>query len=390
MKKILFLTFIMVLTVSAFPQETVTDTPFKVYHPEIMAMGGIGTATAHGYSSLFTNPAGFSREDGGFTVLSLGVGAWGSPSALQDLNEQLGQSETTDDLLSDDSFVDSMNALLLDGGVGLNANAGGIGIVGKGLGLGILHTSDFYASGESLLGVGMNVISDTALVAGLSFKMSPFGFPMHVGADIRPFYRARTEPLLVDVLPVMAGEQDTTEFDNTDFYEGFGVGIDGGIIAELGVFTLGLSLRDMMGTKMVYQKRTMNEALTGAEEDQLEVGNTLETMIPMTISLGVGFDPDLGMLRWLIDPSFAVEYHTELSAENDKSFLTQTHIGAEVKVLRFINLRAGLNGGNVSMGAGVHLLFLDVNVAVFSEELGNYASMGERRTGYVAEIALRF
>jgi hypothetical protein len=65
------------------------------------------------------------------------------------------------------------------------------------------------------------------------------------------------------------------------------------------------------------------------------------------------------------------------------------HIGTQVTVVRFLKLRAGINQGYFTFGAGMRLLFLDLNVAAFSRELGIHP--GDRpNSGLTAEVAFRF
>jgi len=69
--------------------------------------------------------------------------------------------------------------------------------------------------------------------------------------------------------------------------------------------------------------------------------------------------------------------------------LNLTHMGAEVQFLRILSLRAGLNRGWVSVGCGLDLLFLDLDAAVFTEELGELPG-DLPRSGFSFSAAIRF
>jgi hypothetical protein len=65
------------------------------------------------------------------------------------------------------------------------------------------------------------------------------------------------------------------------------------------------------------------------------------------------------------------------------------NLGADVTLLKMLSLRTGLNGGYLTAGAGLDLLFMEVNVAVFSQETGLYAG-DERVMGGSVDFSLRF
>jgi hypothetical protein len=107
----------------------------------------------------------------------------------------------------------------------------------------------------------------------------------------------------------------------------------------------------------------------------------------MSVHAGAEFHPDLGGLSFLIDPSVHAEY--VMTSGVDSSFWTNLHLGAEVRVLRMLRLRAGLNQGYTTLGVGLKLLFLEAHVAYFGREMGSYAGARQNQ-GVTAEVALRF
>ena len=111
----------------------------------------------------------------------------------------------------------------------------------------------------------------------------------------------------------------------------------------------------------------------------------------MSINTGIGYHPDFGILKWLIDPIFNIDYQHVLYADpnNTPSFWTELHAGTEIKVLKFLKVRAGINQGYITAGIGAKLLFLDVNMAYFTREMGEYAGV-DPNSGMSLEIAIRF
>ena len=64
-------------------------------------------------------------------------------------------------------------------------------------------------------------------------------------------------------------------------------------------------------------------------------------------------------------------------------------MGAEVKFLSFLSLRAGLNKGWASAGFGLDLLFLEIDGAAFTEELGSHPG-DSGRSGIALTAAMHF
>ena len=78
-----------------------------------------------------------------------------------------------------------------------------------------------------------------------------------------------------------------------------------------------------------------------------------------------------------------------MPAEDNGSFWTSLHVGAEVSFFSIFMLRAGLNQGYLTAGFGLHLVFFDLNVAYFGRELGSFAG-AKQNPGLTAEVAFRF
>jgi hypothetical protein len=124
-----------------------------------------------------------------------------------------------------------------------------------------------------------------------------------------------------------------------------------------------------------------------------DLGNVVtdEYRIPMSLSLGASFHPNLGPFRHLIDPTVHAEIKDVLALARQEHLTvwTRLHLGTELRILHFLKVRAGINQGYFTVGAGAKLLFLDVNAALFTQELGRFA--GERPSaGVSVEAAIRF
>lgn len=382
------------LAASAFAGDVLLA-PLSPRSPTVMAQGGSFTAVASGWDSLFTNPAGFASPKGSLTLLSANPWFYGNPNDLMKAVEDKAFDSAQG--ISDYLKVASKNGV----GVGM---AAGIGYAGRGLGLAIVNSTDFFLFGTPFPGgVKGYAMSDVSIVGGLALTpIKVGGLRLDVGADLRPGIRVYS-PInaegLLEVVNAMkakdgATDQQRTALNSMDMYQGAGLGIDLGAKLALGDFTAALTFRDLFGTRYAMTKYGLGDWVELAKDSGglpaagTETGDTY--VVPMNIILGAAYHLDLGGFSFFLDPTFHAELADPIGVFRDnKSPWSLLHLGTEVKVLRFIKLRAGLNQGYLTAGAGVRLLFLDVNVAAFTRELGRYAG-DNPSTGVSAEVAIRF
>lgn len=373
MKKITLLILItLMLTGFSFGQTILDDPLFAPVLPDVIARGNAFTATAHGYGALFTNPAGFSKADGSFTLLSASVNPYFAPNS-----ENIDGFTTA--INDPTSAVSLLSELVVDNGIGANINTG-IAIVGKGLGLAIVVDVDSYGRGKTALGTEVDAVGTAAAIAGISFNPQFGPFSIHVGGDLRFMYRIKMDNVaLLDLMNLAEGTGTT----DVNLLSGSGLAIDFGTIVDYGPWSFGMSFRDLGGTKFAYKYENLDTGVTGDVTDDYR--------IPMTMSTGFGFHPDLGLLKWIIDPTFNIEYQHVFyqDPDNTPSFWTGVHAGTEIRVLRFMKIRAGINQGYITAGFGVKVLFLDLNMAYFTREMGEYAGVNPN-SGMALEFAIRF
>ena len=385
MKKIILTILIFALIGGfGFAQTTIDSAPFAPMTPEVIGQGGSFNAVSQGYKALFHNPAGFSRGKGSFTLLSVTASPYFVPDEELITELELVSSGDTSDM-------DSLNSLILDNGFGAAANSG-IALVNNGLALAFVGNLDAYGRGDTLMGTTLKMVRDWAFIGGYSVPLNLGPVSLHVGGDLR--YMMRAEIPSISAIGMLSSEEEPT----FNVYSGAGLGFDMGAIAEMGPWSVGLSFRDIGGTTMdytYYEGATMDQMGEILNFAPLEGGVPTDDsfVVPMVTSLGVGYDPNGFILpAFLFDPAFHAEYrHTHYQADDaqEYSFWTGVHMGMEVKVLRFLKFRAGINQGYSTFGVGAKLLFLDVNASFFTRETGRYAGV-KPNEGLTLEAALRF
>ena len=353
---------------------TFNEIPFLPMSPDSLGRGGTSIANARGWDALFGNPAGFSRDASAFTLSSTTSWVYARPDQFLGF---IGQNAAGS--ANSSSFLTFLSNQVTGGGLGAGASWG-IGYVGGGLGLGAALVLDSVLSGPSLLGVTGDLTGTLGFIVGLAVPFEVGGFKIHVGGDVRPMVRVHA-PLdnatALAMLNALGNGGDVlASLGTANTFYGVGIGVDAGAIAELGWFNLGLSIRDLAGTQFRYNFSTFSavqSAVTTAL--QFPTTGTLVTqdqyVIPMDIGVGLDFHPDFGTFNNVLDPSITLEMRNLVQAISGQvSPWTQLHLGAEARLFSFFTLRAGLNQGYLTAGAGIKFLFFDFNGAVFTRELG--------------------
>jgi len=401
MKRILLILTIFILASGiVFAQDETGDTifldPFVPRSPEVMAQGGSFTAVAAGYNALFTNPAGFASDKGSLTIVSANPWIYVRPDQVLEVVEGL-TAESTGEEDPMMALIPLINEQITTGGMGLGFSTG-LAWTGKGLGLGVVGMVDSYIYGDKLLGAEGEATATVGLVGGLAIPFDVLGMTLTIGGDVRPMYRAYIpmgNDLVIDLLSSLGDEtaDPLAMLMEQSAYAGVGLGLDLGAMLDIGPFTVGMSIRDLFGTRFSFSSSSLQEIVDSIEtEGGLPEGSIVNDtyMIPMEINLGASFHPDLGGFSFIIDPKVHVDLKDPIGVIRDKqSPWTLLHIGAEAKMFRFLSLRGGFNQGYITGGLGMKLLFLDVNASFFTLERGRY--IGDKpNSGVTLEAALRF
>jgi opacity protein-like surface antigen len=343
-----------------------------------MALGGSFTSIPTAEFSFFGNPAAFAAKKGSLTLLSTDAWAYVKPTS-----DNMAALSGLEDEGSNPAAV-AGGLMPTNNGIGGGASFG-LGYAGRGLGIGFFAVSDNWAEGDSVPGAVINSDTQVSAVVGLGIPLQlGDSIRLAIGGDLRPFYRVRSSFPLADAI-------DGLE-NITDINAGFGLAMDLGASLQLGSLGLGLAIRDIAPPFPIWHGdlATLQSSLEQGSLPDAGEGAEKAVFLP-SITAGLSWKPKL--IPGLIDPAVYFELQDPVAvfqnAEGLGSMLNLTHLGAEVQFLRILTLRAGLNRGWLSVGGGIDLLFLDVDAAVFTEELG--ALPGDKpRSGFSFSFAVRF
>jgi len=390
MKKILLIFIIsacIAAAASAGEGDTVDSAVFAPITPEVIGQGGSFTAVAHGYNSLFTNPAGFAREGGSLTILSATASPFFIPNE-EDISDFQAIADAASDTELEDALL-NLSPLITGNGIGA-AGTAGIGLVGGGLGLGLVANADFYGRGETALGTAIDAVMDWAIIGGYALPIEIGPVTAYIGGDLR--YMLRTEARDVAIVEFASAATDDVD-PQFPVLSGSGLAFDLGTILEIGKWSAGISARDIGGTTLDYSQFTADTLEQAFSFDGSGAQVSENYVIPMVMSFGLAYDPESFLMpSFLFDPVFHMEYRkTFYQAEDaqEDSFWTGVHMGMEAEVVRFLKVRAGINQGYATFGLGAKLLFLDLNASYFVREMGRFAGV-QPNEGFTLEAAIRF
>lgn len=383
MKKIIGLLLILSLGAVAFGQGATAIQSVSPKTPKTMGMGGAFKVFSTGYESFFGNPAGFASEKGSLTIADLGTWVYFKPTQAN-IDKAM---EIADGTATESQMASYLGDFVINNGLGAGLSLG-LGWAGKGFGLGVNVVSDNLAFGTSFLGAKIASRTQATAIAGIGIPIKIGPFRIKLGADARAYYLLNSpfdthwkftdiaQPIIADVDPMAAVR-------NLDILGGYGFAFDAGLTFGIGPFSVGAVVRDY-GLEF-----NMETTKVGTIMDEMMVPTEGTVPYVLTPTVSVGAALQLG--GKLLAPSLFVEAEDALGLVEDgfDTVWMHLHAGAEIKLLNFIALRAGMNKGWLSLGAGLDLLFLEVDAALFTEEVGlNPGDFG--RTGLAVQVAFRF
>ncbi|MFP4330991.1 MAG: hypothetical protein ACLFP6_09745 [Spirochaetaceae bacterium] len=386
--------------------DPIKQEPFIPFNPEVLGQGGSFAAVAEGYNSFFTNPAGYALTEGAEATFPTST-TWvhAKPDAVLPMLAAVDGDNEDETGSTDEAVVNLLEEQLTTNGFGLGTSLG-LGYIGERFALALNYGIDTYFYGRSFpLGLTGESTTELTFIAGYARNFYAGPVQIAAGANLRPLLRVyslvnsdTTAALLTDFTGVETGTEGGSPFESIDALNGWGVGVDAGVIARYRSFALGIQGRDLFNTRLRYSLNSAEQVLDalgqgGLPASSRESISTGDYIIPMEISFGAAYQPDLGPLSNFVDPEIHAQLTdpfklTDQDRDNPRSFWTRLHFGTEVTLLNFFDLRMGLNQGYVTLGTGLDLLFLETHFTVFTRELGRYP--GDRPTsGATLEFALR-
>lgn len=362
--------------------ETVrSEPPFQPLFPSSLAVGDALVASAQGFDSLFSNPAGYARGKPSFTLVTAAPGLFAMPTAT---NFDRLAAAWNDPATS----AQTLGPLFGSGGFGASA-AVGIGYTGSGLGLGLVASSETWGTAAT----DVQAVATVAFIGGMAFNV---GKHVVVGGGVRPMFRVHVPTAQIGDLLSFADDPASAGGGVTSLY-GVAVGLDLGTIASFGPVSFGLALTDIGGTDFYYARDSLN-ALTSSilNGGGLPAGQPVaeKYVVPMEATAGVAYHPDLGRTSTFFDPRFEVDYAYRFDPNQPAQVPVSTilldglHAGVDVGLLSFLHLRAGYQFGRISAGVGITIPGLQIDTEGY-RQVAPTARTGPTE-GVSAGVSIRF
>ena len=358
------------------------------------SMGQSGLARTERLDSFFTNPAsiqgkGFRLDSPSFSLTFYNLEKLVSdPEAVDIFNKMVkgdaSDQEKTKYLMKILDNLGSGHNIAAKTDLGISAR---IGSVGFGTNLQIkLHS----------LNAGSNITSQTlipeiniAQTVGFGFRIiDSDSLSLSAGASLHGVLKAYYKGIGAGkIVSIFTSDEDfgTTLMWGTPVMGGWAIPFDLGVTLGLfdDTFTIAATANNING---IYHMKSYTG--TGymlnkeAPEDAPEKKDSVafEVRTPWSLNFGVAFAPKLGIFKPVVTVDFidmfdlCKSFGSEYFRASDS--LLHMNFGAEIGLTDFIQLRAGVNRGYVSVGTGIWLMFAQLDVSYGWQEFG--AELGDK------------
>lgn len=372
LKKLIAITLLITIAVSSvFAAEAFTPSsdvayklvanPYRKTSARMLSMGGAGIALRSNQDALYVNPASLGEKGLVWNVPNMAVTLYNARDLIATgiidnaSNIQDNAGEYADAVINIYKKTGYNNIMTMDAGVG--AKLGRLALASD-----VQFNMLTYTPSTGVLDMSVIPQVDVVFSAGLGlrfFRDSAINFD--IGAAVRVNAKAYYEK--VDANYVLSNinnmNQIMTELtDDKPVMVAYSIPVDLGFNLNLPAgFTFSTVARNINGNF----KAQVYDSIKDTADNAYKVLNgnvTIES--PMTVDFGFGWKPKYG-LSWLANPNLAIDLVDLVGLVSDFSFsgiFAHMKAGIEVELLRLLELRAGLNQGYVSIGAGVNLMNL--------------------------------
>ncbi len=400
MKKILAAVLVIIISCSmlaAVPDTSVADAigpvysavakPYAPMSARMLGMGSAGIAVPGRSDAFFINPAALgaghfelSLPYVQFTLYHpydfLAKGEDGK-SLLDNIIDGVGDTSNSD---AQAAIISDLLGLVKSGYGKLFDLDAGVSFTAKGFALGVFANASLHTY-ASTGGLDAQLIAETNAVAVMGFGHRfelPMDFSLDVGATVRFNYMGYSQSLgkdkVLDIFDDSGNGGDITDaFAGIDIMAGWSLPIDIGVNLNMPYgFSFGVVARNLNGNYHM----AIHDDYGGLFDDPFgnNAGDNHFTLrSDFSLDTGIAWQWDNPWFR----PTIAVDIVDWVGMCTEpvglRTFLTHLNIGAEIRLLSFLDLRAGMSQGYFSLGAGLDLWAIKVDMAYYWKEFGETA-----------------
>lgn len=387
---ITLLLIFMLSSLFAIDLPTVTGKTFEPMSIRSMAMGGTGIAKGGRTDAYWLNPASLGDWEGQLSLPYLSLTVFNANRLLKDgFFSYLGKGDMAN---AGVKFVDSIKSgyqdlARLDTGITFN-------IAGFGIGVNMQLKMSTLGPGS----VGSTVVAESNLVGSLGYghkvEISD-DLSISLGITTRFHYKAYTIP---NISTGIAGGITASNllglFNDPSFFMstlissipvagGFSIPIDFGMSLTLPLdFYFGMAIRNINANFKNMQTyngfSSLFYSLTGqtiGDKSTAESLNRFSYSVPWSLDFGFAWEPKEKGFFYYIRPSITFDFVDTVSFITNsltfESFVSHLKMGIELRMLKVLDLRAGINQGYPSLGIGFDLFAFRCDVIYAIYEYGS-------------------
>lgn len=341
--------------------------PVEITSVRLQGMGGAGIVVVEGADAVFSNPAGLAQKGFDLTVPYVSI------TLYNPLN--IYKSGLIDAVIDGSDYVSTAMDFLDGLGVYnklLRVDAGfSLKVMGLGLGVAVQDTVLTYSLGST---VSSSVIDQLIVkaTAGYGFRIKlPLKFSIDLGASVSLNYLAYTEA--VGASEILNNYEEILDYlaSGLPIMTGYSIPFTAGLKINMPfALSIGAVLSDIHGDYSMRAYEGYEPLLEDIMALDLFGDGEFSIDTDMNLTLGFAWAPGWRTVK----PSVVVDVVDFLGLLDEsittRGLLGHLRIGAELRLLTIVTLRAGIREGYVTIGAGIDLRLFSVDVAYFNEEYG--------------------
>lgn len=332
---------------------------FSATSAKYEAMGRAGVALHSDKDAIHVNPANIATDTWSWHIPAVSTTIYN----VRDLLKSQIVQDTVEDNLKEDMTGYATDLIGIYG----KAGYGEIAKVDARIGFKAPHfelSSDTqvnlftYVPLENKMEMSVIPQLDDVTSLGLGIRLYSGNISLDLGVTGRFALRAYYSK--VDLNTFLNGGEDlmTTFMESKPVAIGYAVPFDVGATLNLPFgLSAGAVYRNMNGKYNMSYAESL-EALQAKDV----VEDAFELKVPATLDVGLAWAPKMGAWGWIAEPQVAVDVKDVIniakSGFDQATLLKSLHAGVEMQVLKLAEVRAGLDGGYITLGAGLDLLHL--------------------------------
>lgn len=374
------------------------DFSFSPTSTRFNAMGQSGLADPSRIDSFYSNPAALSNRGFAITVPSFAFTLYNIHAIISDEKTMEIVNKMVAGTAEDNETLDLAVNLLDNLGTGHNMVMkmdAGLGIKLGSVGLGTNVQAKFHSLNEGSSFASLKLITElnVAQTVALGLKIVDTDFiSVSAGVAGHAIFKAYNKAMGAnDILSIMQDEEALNKILwDQPIMAGSAITADAGVTVGFlnDVINLSITANNLNGVYKMQSFTSAGDLVNTLSEGTMEapkghVAGTsaaFEIKTPWTLNFGFAFQPNLfgihpTVTADLID-MFGMVQNFSADTFRASDLLLHLNAGAEVDLFNLVKVRAGVDRGYMSIGAGLNLFIIGIDASYGWQEFG--AELGDK------------